>query len=79
MLLSHPVITAGTYKACIFPFALSTLITLGYMPAQRAALTTAQFSELLLRSLISPPPLALTNPEALNWPSSCVLRNIGKI
>ena len=44
----------------------STLMTLGYIPAQSAALTTAQFSELVLRSRMSPPPLALTNPEALN-------------
>lgn len=33
------------------------------MPATKAALTTAQFSELVLTSLISAPPLALTKPD----------------
>lgn len=44
------------------------------MPAQRAALTAAQFSEFVFRSRMSPPPLARTNPDALNWPRSCVLK-----
>nr|CAD7568316.1 unnamed protein product [Timema californicum] len=44
--------------------SLSTRIRLGYVPAQRAAFTTAQFSELVLRSRISPHPRALTNPRA---------------
>jgi len=41
-------------------------MTFGYNPATRAAFTTDQFSELVFRSRISPPPLALTKPEALN-------------
>lgn len=36
---------------------------MGYIPATKAALTTAQFSELVLTSLISTPPLLLTKPE----------------
>ncbi|VDO01905.1 unnamed protein product [Rodentolepis nana] len=46
------------------PDSGSTLAKLSYMPATKAALTAAQFSELALRSRISPLPLAFTNPEA---------------
>ena len=53
--------------------SLSTLRILGYMPAHRDALTTAQFSELVFRSRMSPGPLALTKPDALSWPNSWVL------
>ena len=55
--------------------SLSTLSRLGYMPAHSEALTTAQFSELVLRSLMSPGPRARTNPDALSWPNSWVLRH----
>ena len=39
------------------------------MPAQSAALTTAQQSEFVLRSRMSPLPRAFTNPEALSCPN----------
>ena len=55
-----------TYYDRSCDFCLSTLMMFGYMPAHNADLTTAQFSELVFKSLISPPPLALTNPEALS-------------
>ena len=35
------------------------------MPATNAALTTAQFSEFMLTSRMSPPPLALTKPRKM--------------
>lgn len=40
-----------------------TLTRFGYMPATRAAFTTAQFSEFRLTSRISLPPRARTKPE----------------
>ena len=64
---------ATTYCVVSWFLFLSTLIMYGYMPAHRAALTTAQFSELVFKSRISPGPLARTKPEALSWPRSCVL------
>ena len=57
---------ATTYCVVSWFLFLSTLMMYGYMPAQRAALTTAQFSELVFKSRISPGPLARTKPEALS-------------
>lgn len=48
------------------PDSESTLAKLSYMPATKAALTVAQFSELVLRSRISPLPRAFTKPDARN-------------
>lgn len=50
--------------------SLSTRARLGQSPPVRAAFTTAQFSELLLTSRISPAPRVLTSPPALSWVST---------
>ena len=64
---------ACTHCVTRLHFFRSTNKRLGNIPAQRAALTTAQFSELVLRSRMSPPPLARTKPLARSWPKSWAL------
>ena len=65
--------TGNTYKEVSWLRSRSTRRMFGYKPAHSAAFTTAQFSELELRSRMSPPPRARTKPDARSWPSSWVL------